>query len=55
MYIGNVLLGSRGQINDNGFMKVCKQWGVKRYRIYLEVEEYFCCINKDTFRKETNC
>lgn len=54
LYIGNVLLSLRGQINDNGFMKVCKEWGVKRYRIYLEGEEYFCCINKDMFRKETN-
>lgn len=39
---------------DNGFMKVCKEWSVNQYRIYLEGEEYFCCINKDMFRKETN-
>lgn len=53
LYIGNILPPNlKDQINDNGFMKVCKEWGVKRYRIYLEGEEYFCCIN--IFRKETN-
>jgi len=54
LYIANVLLGLRGQVNDDGFLKVWKEWGVKQYRIYLEGEEYFCCINKDMFRKETN-
>lgn len=54
LYIRYILLSLKGQINDNAIMKVCKEWSVKQYRIYLEGEEYFCCINKDIFRKDTN-